>query len=432
MLYETTEQNGIVTYRDNVENVSFQIPKEDFIGLITGKKMPPLEGDDFCRKALESPIACDTLQTIVKKKQAKSASIIVSDSTRGVPTRSVSGLILDALVSSGIPCENILIIVGVGLHRAATEAEYRQLVDEKYHGKIRMISSNAFAPEEFVTLGTSSRGTPIDVNREAYECDLHISIGKAEIHGMAGFSGGRKSVLPGISSYRTIVGNHTPQMITDPNTKRGVLEGNPFHIEMLEAARMYGIDFCVTFVMNEENKISGVFAGDLNASHVAACDQIKKYANVKLPEKPDIIFVTTGAPFNVNFYQSSRAMRMLDNCIDSNTVVAFYAGCPEGVMSDMMMKPFDGGRNLEEAEAWMWEHWEPRMDDTLFHIKTLKTGAKFLCYSPGVDRKDFEKMLCYGADSYDDFLKRAYELSGKEHPRVAFYPLLHKYFTTLS
>lgn len=431
MLYYITEQDGKATYHDEVEQVSFTIPKEDLIGLISGQKVPALKGDAFCRDAIANPIHCQTLSELVKQKHAKSASIIVSDGTRGVPTRSVSGIILDELAAAGIPYEKVLIIVGTGLHRPATEAEYRTLVDEKYYGKVRMISSNAFAPEEFVTVGTSSRGTPIDVNREAYECDLHISIGKAEIHGMAGFSGGRKSVLPGISSYRTILQNHTPQMITDPHTKRGVLEENPFHLEMLEAARMYGIDFCVTFVMNEENQIAGIFAGDLNDSHVAACTFIQSYANVKLPEKPDIFVVTTGAPFNVNFYQASRAMRMLDNCIDENTVVAFYAGCPEGILSDQMLLPFENGRNLEEAEAWMWEHWEPRMDDTLFHMKTLKTGAKFLCYSPGVKREDFETLQCFGADSYEDFLKRAYALSGKAHPRVAFYPMLHKYFTTL-
>lgn len=431
MLYYTTENNGKITYHDEVEGVALEFPKEDVIGIISGKKMPALEGSSFCREALEHPIRSETIPELVRKKNAKSASIIVSDGTRGVPTHMVSGLIIDQLAASGIAYEDILIIVATGLHRAATEAEYHALVEEKYQGRVRMISSNAFAPEEFVNIGTSSRGTPIEVNREAYQCGIHISIGKAELHGMAGFSGGRKSVLPGISSYRTIMGNHTPQMICDPGARRGALEGNPFHIEMLEAARMYGIDFCVTFVMNEENRVAGVFAGDLNEAHVAACDHIRRYANVTLPEKPDIFFVTTGAPFNVNFYQASRAMRMLDDCIDENTVVAFYAGCPEGHMADMMLKPFEEGRGLQEAEQWMWENWEPRMDDALFHIRTLKTGAKFLCYSPGVAREDFEKLLCYGADSYEDLVRRAYALSGKEHPRVAFYPMLHKYFTQL-
>ena len=100
-------------------------------------------------------------------------------------------------------------------------------------------------------------------------------------------------------------------------------------------------------------------------------------------------------------------------------------------MAEMMLKPFEESRDLREAEQWMWENWEPRMDDALFHIRTLKTGAKFLCYSPGVAREDFEKLLCYGADSYEDFVRQAYALSGKEHPRVAFYPMLHKYFTQL-
>ena len=431
MLYYMTEEGDRVTYHDEVENVTFQIPKEDFAGLIQGRNMPALQDQEYSKKAIDSPIGCATLGHIVREKNARTVSIIVSDGTRGVPTKNVSGYIIEELMEAGIEPEDILFIVGTGLHRASTQEELKALVDGKYYGRVRMISSNAFAPEEFVQIGTSYRGTPIDVNRQAYECDLHIAIGKAELHGMAGFSGGRKSVLPGISSYRTIMGNHTPQMITHENSRRGVLEGNPFHMEMLEAAYMYGVDFCVTFVMNAENQIAGVFAGELNESHLAACDFIREYANVKLPEKPDIIFVTTGAPFNVNFYQSSRAIRMIDNCIDKDTVVAFYAGCPEGMLADMMLKPFDDGRDIQEAEKWMWDNWEPRMDDTLFHIKTLKTGAKFICYSPGIDRGNFEKLQCYGADSYEDLLERAYELSGKEHPRVMFYPVLHKYFTSL-
>lgn len=430
-LYYTRCHDGKVTYHDKVENVQFEIPEEDFAGLMFGQKMPSFEGADGCLDALRNPISSHTISQLVREKNAKTVSIIVSDGTRGVPTNAVSGLIIEELLVAGVKLEDILFIVATGLHRAANEAEYRALVDEKYYGRVRMISSDAFDETANVNIGTSARGTPIDVNRQAYACDLHISIGKAAFHGMAGFSGGRKSVLPGICSYRTICGNHTPQMITDRGTCRGVLEGNPFHEEMLEAARMYRIDFCVTFVMNDENKIAGVFAGELNESHQAACNFIKKYADIKLPEKADIYFVTTGAPFNVNFYQASRAMRMIDRCIDENTVVAFYAGCPEGIMADQMMMPFDHSHSVEEAEKWMWSHWDPRMDDTLFHIKTLKTNAKFVCYSPGVERAAFEKMHCHGADSYEDLLHQAYKLSGKEHPRVIFFPMLHNYAISL-
>ena len=432
MLYYTTTENGCVTYHDEVENMRFTIPEEDFAGLISGRGMPALdESEDFCRAALAKPIGSGRIGELVREKQAKTVSIIVSDGTRGVPTNRVSGLIIEELLEAGIRMEDILFIVALGLHRPPTEAEYREIVPEAYYGRVRMIASNAFDPDSSVNIGTSFRGTPVDVNREAYACDLHIAIGKAEMHAMAGFSGGRKSVLPGIASYRTIIGNHTAPMITDKRTRRGVLEGNPFHEEMLEAARMYGVDFCVTFVMNEQNRIAGVFAGDLNESHVKACELVLRDANVTLPEKPDIVFVTTGKPLNVNFYQASRAMRVLNDVIDEHSVVAFYAGCPEGVMSDVMLLPFEHAHTADEAERWMWENWEPRMDDALLFIKTLRTGAHFVCYSPGVPGSEFEKMLCQSASSCEDLVAKAYAACGKEHPRVMFYPLAHKYFTSL-
>lgn len=124
-------------------------------------------------------------------------------------------------------------------------------------------------------------------------------------------------------------------------------------------------------------------------------------------------------------------MRQLDGVIDKDTVVAFYAGCPEGVQSDIMMLPFDHGDTPEAAEKWMWENWDVQMDDTMFFFKTLRTGAKFLCYSPGVDQKIFEKMYCTSCGSYDQFMETAYLLSGKEHPRVMFYPMCQQYFTSL-
>jgi nickel-dependent lactate racemase len=293
-----------------------------------------------------------------------------------------------------------------------------------------MISSNAFDRESNILIGYSSRDTPIEINRQAYECDLHITIGKTQLHGMAGFSGGRKSVLPGIASYKSILQNHSPQMISDPKTIRGKLEDNPFHIEMLEAAELYRVDFNISFVVNDLNEPSAIFTGDLVQSHNASVEFLMKYVNVKLPEKPDIFIVTPGKPFNQNFYQASRAMRQLDHVIDKNTVVAFYAGCPEGLQSKVMMLPFENTSSLDEAEKWMWDNWDAQMDDTLFFIKTLRTGAKFLCYSPGVDRKCFEMMYCTSCDSYDEFISTAYTLSGKKNPRVMFYPMCQQYFTS--
>lgn len=430
MLYSVEEHGDKIKYTDAVENVSFEIPREDFAGLIFGQSVPALTDPDVYKKAMANPIQGDTLCEIARKRNAKTASVIVSDGTRGVPTHLVSGLIIDELVKAGIKMEDILFIVAVGLHREANEDEYKALVPEEYYGKVRMISSNAFDESVNVHIGDSSRGVPIEVNREAYECDIHIAVGKVQLHGMAGFSGGRKSVLPGISSYKTIMGNHTPQMICDPKTVRGKLEDNPFHIEMQEAADLYRLDFGVSFVLNDQNKTAAVFAGDMNASFHAAVNFLKQYVDVKLTEKPDIIVITPGEPFNVCFYQACRPLNKLENVTDSNSVIAFYAGCPEGIQSKIMMLPYENSSTLEEAEKWMWDNWDCQMDDTLFFLKALRTGTKFLLYSPGVDRKVFEKMHCTSCDSYDEFMKTAYALSGKEHPRVMFYPMCQNYFTS--
>ena len=432
MTYSAVPVGDKIRYTDEVEQITFEIPKGDFAGLIFGKPMASLP-DPFAatRAAMDAPMGTKRLTDIAKERHAKTASVIVSDGTRGVPTHLASDYICDELVAAGIKPEDILFIVAVGLHRPATEEEYKALVSDKYYGKVKMISSTPYDEESSVCIGNSSRRTPIEVNRQALECDLHIAVGRTQLHAMAGWSGGRKSVLPGICSYKTIYANHTAQMILDPMTIRGKLLGNPMAIEMQEAADLYRVDYGVTFVVNDKNETSAVFAGDLKTSHLASIDYMSAYLEVKLDEKPDIFVITPGAPFNQNFYQASRPMRHLNSVIGPETVVAFYAGCPEGVQSEDMQRPFRNAHTVEEAEKWMFDNWDVQMDDTLLFLKSLRTGAKFLCYSPGVDRKVFESMLCLGADSYEDFMKRAYELSGKEHPRVMFYPMCQNYFTSL-
>ena len=161
-----------------------------------------------------------------------------------------------------------------------------------YHGRIHVENHDPYSGEKLAVLGRTSYGNCAEVNKTVQESDLRICVGKVEAHEFAGFSGGRKSVLPGIASEACIAYNHRPEMILDPRATAGVLEGNPIHLDMLETARMLGIDFCVSLVQNASGQPIGVFTGDLEQSHLAGIRFLRGIFGMEIKKTASIYLVT--------------------------------------------------------------------------------------------------------------------------------------------
>ncbi len=149
------------------------------------------------------------LRDIAADNKALSACVIVSDATRKMPTDKAAEVIVKELQDAGIALSEILFVVALGVHRDATEEEMRELIGDELYSKVRIENHRPYDKDNLIRLGNTGYGTPVIVNKRAYECDIHVSIGKVEPHEFAGFSGGRKSVLPGISSEETIILNHS-------------------------------------------------------------------------------------------------------------------------------------------------------------------------------------------------------------------------------
>ena len=290
-----------------------------------------------------------SIRDLVKERNAQSASIIISDATRGVPTHLVAGHIIKELAAAGIEYDKILFVVALGVHREATADEIRSFIGDEYYGKVRVENHKPRDTAYLAEIGTTSFGTPVEVYKAAYECDLHISIGKVELHCFAGFSGGRKSVLPGISGARTIAANHSVQNLLDENSIPGVLENNKIHLDMVEAAELYRLDFTVNFVMNDDLLTSGIFAGSMNSAYSAAVRFLRNYCEVKIPEKPDIIVSSTGKPKNIDFYQAVTSLVALVPVLTPDITVVLLCQCPEGINSKDMMRPFEAASTVEGA-----------------------------------------------------------------------------------
>ena len=180
MRVDLIREKGRAVFYDEAERLRISVPDEDCLGIVKIGEISSRVGLDDCRNGIQSPRFGQSIPELVAKTSAKSASVIISDATRGVPTHLAAGHIIRELVHSGIALEKILFVVALGVHRDATKEEMRASIGDEFFGKVRVENHTPYDDGNLCLLGTTSRGTPVEVNRRAYECDLHLSIGKVE------------------------------------------------------------------------------------------------------------------------------------------------------------------------------------------------------------------------------------------------------------
>lgn len=423
-MYNIIEKNNQVCYMDEIEDIKIKIPLESSMGMVEIGEMPAVEESAY-EHSVTNPIGGIRLKDIAARRNAKSACVLVSDATRNVPTAKVADTIVKELVDGGVPLEGIIFVVAIGVHRDATEQEMREMLGEQLYNKVNIENHTPYSEDNLIALGTTFFGTPVKVNKRAYECDLHISVGKVEPHEFAGFSGGRKSVLPGISSEKTIEANHSTTMLYSQRAVPGCLNGNPIHMDMVEAAEFFGVDFTVSFVQNAKNKTAAVFSGSMQASHQAAVEYLQKYCKCSF-EKPDIIVTTPGSPLNIDFYQSLKPLIALTEVLDETITVALYCECKEGVSSPDMLRPFYNSSSLDEMIDYVIKNYKIQMDHALLLSKIFKKNVKVVVYSPNVSDNDISSMRMIPSSSIDDMMSKAVQVCGKQKPRILFYPQAQK------
>ena len=420
--YSLTKQCGKLEYLDRVENVTAALPPNldqvDFIYPIEPDAPDP---DALIGEALAKPIGSPALRELAKGK--KNAVILASDATRAVATASVLPFVIRELNDAGIGLEQIKIIVATGIHRRATDEEMKDIAGG-YYGKIQIENHDPYTREKLVTLGVTAFGNKAEVNRSAYNADMRIAIGKIEAHEFAGFSGGRKSVLPGVASEDCIVYNHRPEMILDPCAVSGVLAGNPVHLDMLETAKLLGIDFCVNMVQNARGKPLGVFAGEMEAAHIKGIEFLRSIYGIKLSHSANIYLVTPGAPLNIDLYQSVKALVALTPVVKENDTVVFYSKCTEGINSEDMMAPFRNADSLEAVMKIVTEKYSIQMDHALLLCKLYQKGVNIIACSPNIAPQAFCELRMTPAENLGQAIEMAVRRceARSERPTLAIMP----------
>lgn len=278
--------------------------------------------------ALEHPVDSPRLRTLAEGK--RKIVIVTSDHTRAVPSKITLPLLLKE-IRSGNPDADITILIATGLHRPTTEEEQRRMFGDEIVDHEKIAINNAFAPEQFVELCTLPSGAVFQVNRLAAECDLLVTEGFVEPHFFAGFSGGRKSILPGICSERTVNENHSYKAVSHPRSNSGMLKDNPIHADMLCAAKAVNVQFIFNVALDGEKKIVAAWAGDLEQAHEAGVAFIRQWSQCPVVTGDIVVTSNGGYPLDQNLYQSPKAMATAEACAGEDGVIIMCCSCCDGM-----------------------------------------------------------------------------------------------------
>ena len=309
------------------------LPDDANVHVLRTREKPALADPDAAvRDAIASPIGCPPLREIARGRST--AAITISDITRPVPNATILAPILDALNDAGIPDHGILIVVGTGLHRPNTPDEICEMVGDDIVQRVEIVNHVARDESTLAHLGKTSRGTPVWLNRAFLDADIHIATSLIEPHLMAGFSGGRKAVCPGLAGVATMRVMHGPDLLSHPRACEGVLKGNPFHEQASEIARMARVDFTVNAALSGAREMVGVFAGDLDLAHAEGCQFVASQCIATLPKAADIVVTTSaGYPLDLTFYQSVKAMTAALPAVKQGGTIVVASACGEGIGS---------------------------------------------------------------------------------------------------
>lgn len=284
-------------------------------------------GQELVEEAMAHPIGSPTLRELAVGK--KSCTIIISDHTRPVPSRDILPPVLRQL-RQGSPDIAVTLLVATGFHRLTTKEELTAKLGEEIASAETIRVHDAFDPDSNVQIGILPSGAPLVIDRAAVETDLLVSEGFIEPHFFAGFSGGRKSVLPGVCDKTTVLGNHCGQFIASPFARTGVLEGNPLHADMVAAAEMAKLAFLVNVVIDEGKKTVAAFAGDFRQAHEAGTAFLRQYCEVEAIPGDIVVTSNGGAPLDQNIYQSVKGLTAAEASAKEGAVLIMCAQLADG------------------------------------------------------------------------------------------------------
>jgi nickel-dependent lactate racemase len=383
--------------------------------------VPPLsDAEAAVREALDAPIDSPPLRELARGRA--DAVIVVSDRTRPVPNAQILPPILDALRAGGLPPEAVAIQVATGLHRPNTPAELDEMLGTELARSLRIVQHDARDAEAHADLGRTEGGIPIRIDRFYLERDLRVLTGLIEPHLMAGFSGGRKAVCPGLAAVETVRVAHGPAML-ESHVGPGLVEGNPLHAGLLEIQRRARADFLLNVALDRERRLAAVFAGHVEAAHERGMAFVEQEAGVAIDARADAVIASGGGdPLDATFYQAIKGISTASGIVRPGGAILLCASLSEGVGSASFEKllrecgsPRDFELRLEDDRFFAIDQWMVQ------HLCQARRRARVLLYTDGLPPEATRELLVEPVPSPAAGIERALAGTGPG-ARIAVIP----------
>lgn len=331
----------------------FEYSEDQFQVLGKQTNYSPLSDAEIGER-LDNPFDAKPLEEIISADET--VLLVVPDATRQVGAGQIVNLLVRRLIANGVMPYNIRIIFAVGIHRAVTEVEKSEILTQFIVQRIKTLEHNSKNLADVVKLGQTKRGIPIELNKALKEHDHVILIGGITFHYFAGFTGGRKSICPGLGSSRTISETHKLAFDFELKTRRegvglGLLEGNPVHEEFMEVGEAIDPSFCISTVTNDKNEIIDLICGNWKTAHQHACEIYAVKNTLKIPEKRDLVIVSSGGfPYDINLIQAHKALEMASHACNEGGTIVFLAECSDGLGRSDFLNWFEAENSRGLAE----------------------------------------------------------------------------------
>ncbi len=406
------------------EKVRHDFKEEELAAVMTSsieEYIPKADEYELVKTALENPVGSERLCDMARGKQT--VVIIASDHTRPVPSKVIMPLMLDE-IRKGNPDADITILIATGCHRGTTKQELVNKFGEDIVANEKIYIHDCDEREKLVNLGKLPSGGDCEINSIACHADLLVAEGFIEPHFFAGFSGGRKSVLPGVAGRATVLANHCSEFIADPRARTGILDGNPIHRDMLWAAEQANLKFIVNVVLNAEKKVLFATAGAPQAAHKVGTDFLSSLCGVKAVPADIVITTNGGYPLDQNIYQAVKGMTAAEATVKEGGVIVMLASSDDGTGGDHFYRQMADtddihktmdmflrrNRNETAPDQWMSQ---------IFLRILMRATVIYISNAPD---EIVENMHMIPAHSVDEALTKARQLLNKEDARIVAIP----------
>lgn len=392
-----------------------ELPDANLIGVLGLTPAPPLSDPIAATEtALANPLGTAPLAQLAVGR--RDACIVICDITRPVPNTTLLPPVLRTLEAAGLPPERITLLIATGTHRPNLGAELEALVGPEIAARYRIINHDCRDSSAHKDLGTSPNGVPVRLNRAYCDADLKITIGLIEPHFMAGYSGGRKLVMPGLAAFETVQQWHCPRFLESPLATNGSVQGNPVHEESLAIARLAPPDLILDVTLDEANRITGVFAGELERAWLEGVAFAARHVRAAAPQPAEIVVTTcAGHPLDATFYQAVKGMVGALPVVKPGGTIVIAAECAEGVGSPdftrVLLETDDLEafvRHIAQPGVFVPEEWEVE------ELAKAARHAEIVCIADGIPAETLAQCFVTPAPNVEAGVRLALERHGPD------------------